>query len=284
MVHDQPQSPRAAINSWLSNTHLISQPQKCPDKPKHRDDNDFSRRRSNDESNEPHQRHKSTRKKHTPSSKNKRHAKHGKGRDRSSSHHDISQSYKLPSLHEPKRHMRTEVEELPLAERLGLHAPFRNLDIRYGDEDIDASDLGQARKKRQRRSSSSSALEYAPASHSSIDIDSDGIHGEVPSQVESSRVGTDKQQTVHSKVVASSSPVRPEQLYERRPRRKTRKDRYELKESSGRERKNQSKKEGTEERNPKRRKRKEKSGATLLQTFSAGNVASDRLTVRLSHW
>ena len=69
-------------------------------------------------------------------------------------------------------------------------------------------------------------------------------------------------------------------LYERRPRHKTRKDRYEPKQSraAGIE---VERKHDHEELAPrgKKRKRKEKSGAAVMQNFEAQNISQDRVTV-----
>ena len=74
------------------------------------------------------------------------------------------------------------------------------------------------------------------------------------------------------------SPEKPAKTYERRSRHKTREDRYEVKqgkthkEENKQELKKKNKKQG-------KRKRKEKSGAALMSSFSAKNIARDRLTV-----
>ena len=72
----------------------------------------------------------------------------------------------------------------------------------------------------------------------------------------------------------------PQRTFERRPRHKTREDRYDLKQT----------KEYRNSRNDKKRKKKEfpgkhirsgKTGIALLHNFVAGNVASDRITMRM---
>ena len=73
-------------------------------------------------------------------------------------------------------------------------------------------------------------------------------------------------------------PEKPAESYERRPRRKTREDRYELKDGN-RDKKKVGKKD-SQEKKQKKHKRREKSGAALMHSFTAQNVSHDRLTVR----
>lgn len=75
-------------------------------------------------------------------------------------------------------------------------------------------------------------------------------------------------------------PEKPAESYERRPRRKTREDRYELKDGT-RDKKKVAKKD-SQEKKQKKHKRREKSGAALMHSFTAQNVSHDRLTVRWS--
>ena len=73
-------------------------------------------------------------------------------------------------------------------------------------------------------------------------------------------------------------PEKPAGSYERRPRHKTREDRYELKDGT-RDKKKVAKKD-SQEKKQKKHKRREKSGAALMHSFTAQNVSHDRLTVR----
>jgi len=84
--------------------------------------------------------------------------------------------------------------------------------------------------------------------------------------------------------ISSSSSVeiskKPAKTYERRPRRKTREDRYEPKVSKKNEGKSQ--KDG---KRSSKRKRMHKSGARLVYDHDAKNVSKNRLTVSLiSYW
>ena len=73
----------------------------------------------------------------------------------------------------------------------------------------------------------------------------------------------------------------PAQRYERRPRHKTKADKYEIKQDGNKSTKKREKKEKktSASKRDKRPKRKERSGDALVHTFSAPNVAQDRLTV-----
>lgn len=73
-------------------------------------------------------------------------------------------------------------------------------------------------------------------------------------------------------------PDKPAESYERRPRHKTREDRYELKDGP-REKRTVADKDGWEKKR-KKHKRREKSGGALMHNFTAHNVVHDRLTVR----
>lgn len=67
--------------------------------------------------------------------------------------------------------------------------------------------------------------------------------------------------------------------YERKPRRKTREDRYELKRSKPKKKTREDQKENAA-RKKAIRNRKLKTGTTLMHEFVAQNVMHDRLTVR----
>ncbi|KAL8776578.1 MAG: hypothetical protein Q9213_008214 [Squamulea squamosa] len=75
------------------------------------------------------------------------------------------------------------------------------------------------------------------------------------------------------------SPDKAAKTYEKRPRRKTREDRYELKKDKKHDQTNEGRAKAHDKRK-KKRKGVEKSGAALMQKFSAKNVETDRLTLR----
>ena len=88
--------------------------------------------------------------------------------------------------------------------------------------------------------------------------------------------------TSHSEILETTAkpdpPMKNPRTYEKKPRHKTREDRYELK-------RNRMKKPSTkaaETTSRSKNKRKERSGAALSHSFTAKNVEPDRLTVRIS--
>ena len=182
--------------------------------------------------------------------------------------------------------MRYDGHEGGLAERLGLHAPFRT----FGDGDRDLvydNDAAHHKPKWRRTVSSSSLLEPA-------EVDVEPGLDQVPDDSFSKPEARSKNHEIHGRGFSPSGagsnssdpPVEvttlPEELpkpYKRRSRHKTRADRYDLKENAKRSAKKQKKDNANQK--GKKRKRKEKSGNTLMHDFTASNVAQDRLTVSL---
>ena len=170
-----------------------------------------------------------------------------------------------------------------LAERLGLHAPFRTLRDRSDDSVPEVQSRPQ--KRRRCRSSTSSYLEPAAAEPFSENDHARSRHSTILRTVDTRPALGDEDN--NSSPPASKHSVMllppPEELstsYRKRPRHKTRKDRYELKESSRHaEKTKHDTKKNRKEKKPKRPKRREKSGAALMHGFTAQNVVHDRLTV-----
>ena len=82
-------------------------------------------------------------------------------------------------------------------------------------------------------------------------------------------------------VSTSVSAVTSTGLYKRKPRKKTRVDRYDPKPRKSKRRRQTKREDREETRNRKKSRRsKEKHGSGVIQAFRAKNVASDRLTVR----
>ena len=169
------------------------------------------------------------------------------------------------------------------AESLGLHPPFRTFSLQSEDTLLHQEDPLRTRKRKRKASSTISYLEPALVdeltdaenakwkSHERAGTrrlpPSDG-DGELRSLC--GLLGRPDQTTV--------LPEKPAESYERRPRHKTREDRYELKDGT-REKKKVANKE-SQEKKQKKHKRREKSGGALMHNFTAQNVAHDRLTVR----
>ena len=168
-----------------------------------------------------------------------------------------------------------------LASRLGLQAPFRLLGVEGHPQDLQRH--GRHRMKKQRISVSSGTTYLQPATAAvNTDPESDNRNR---SRQHRSRGGVynveDNDLTISTIPSSSSSvtecvPKKPAKTYERRPRHKTRDDRYGKKQVEKLEKaraKKAEKKDG-------KRKRKASSGAALAHEFRAKNVTQDRLTVR----
>ena len=172
---------------------------------------------------------------------------------------------------------------MSLAERLNLHAPFRSFGDGNGFKDLDSSRLDHARKRRRSPSSASSLLE--PAAFP-VELVTDKVDRKVFSKRKSGdRHDDNSSQTTSEHSQSSndtSSPQKPAKTYERRPRYKTKEDRYELKQSTVLAQRKKTKKDKKEAEAKKYKKSKvhRKSGAALVHDFAAQNVAQDRLTVR----
>ena len=169
-------------------------------------------------------------------------------------------------------YIRPEIRcEKNLAEKLGLHAPFRTFADRSAELPL------SQRKRRRSTSSSSSYLERGSFDAEHIRRENSPL-GEGPRQQSYRQKRTDRQLSTETGNATLSPRQKPSKAYERRPRHKTREDRYELKHDKKGATSKQVEKKNVQKR--KKRTRKEKSGAALLHSFAAPNVASERLTVR----
>lgn len=286
MSADQRESPRAAIRSWLHRTDIGPEP------------------RPANSSTEPHER----RRKRSPRLEavlsieeqplETAHLKHDKDRSRPGLHEERGHESRRITRDSPPNSRRVQSQTLPkqalepkpgdpgFAEHLGLHAPFRNFNAHSDDLDADFDGTRHPKKRRRRESSISSYLE--PAEIDVLTDDGRALHAP-NSEMEAAEKQTRRYEfdsaascaPSKSSSVAKTTPMVPSGSYEKRPRRKTREDRYELKETTGHKRKRSAKKDRKdgEEGKKKRKKHKEKSGAALMHSFTAHNVAHDRLTV-----
>ena len=165
-----------------------------------------------------------------------------------------------------------------LAERLGLHTPFRQMEAVQIAEDTALSLDADRRHKRRRTSSEPSYLEpvITKRSHKPREYSKEKHQKRHRSIMrhkdDSDAIEVYSDTDVFSASVASSL-VRPSRTYMRRPRHKTKDDKYNVHQEKMNRR--QKEKEGTRTKH----RHREKSGTELLQNFSANNVAQDRLTV-----
>ncbi|KAL8950537.1 MAG: hypothetical protein Q9222_003426 [Ikaeria aurantiellina] len=178
---------------------------------------------------------------------------------------------------------RSSVERVPdigsnLAAQLNLHTPFRSFATRGADAQIGLPHEFRQRKRRRIGSSTSSYLEPAFGVDESGKIPGDpkGPKNSRRLRQSDNRSASNPTSSLNSTIV---SPKKPAKSYEKRSRHKTKEDRYELKQDKRRAKARTD--EGKGQAKPKKKKRKgqERSGAALMQNFSARNVEPERLTV-----
>lgn len=275
------QSPRTAIRKWLQLTDNTSAAKPADALPEQQNIEQTSRHHP--------RRHRRTR--HTAETEDQQdedagreHRRHSKSGSRQK--HVTDETLFLNSRQaQPRKYSKENAvinpDGLGLAERMGLHAPFRTFKD-HSDDNIHEAQIGP-RKRRCNRSSTSSYLEPAAAN----DL-SDNGHDR-PNHTTKLRTitgpslnnrGRNNSPTASHDSEMLPSPKKLLNSYERRPRHKTRPDRYELKEN-GRQRKDtkQDAKKYPEKKKRKKHQRKEKTGAALMHDFAAQNVAHGRLTV-----
>ncbi|MCJ1468972.1 hypothetical protein MMC07_007603 [Pseudocyphellaria aurata] len=189
----------------------------------------------------------------------------------------------METEHSRGENLRPCDENLPQV--LGLYAPFRSFGREKTDMDMNQDPARSSRKRKRKISSISSYLEPATfVVHPEVG-DDDGDHTKAPGlhvldadlDGSASRSFDD---SPHSLAIKSISREKVNKVYERRPRHKTRESRYEV--NQVKEAKKRKKKDENMPKKDRKRKRKckEKSGATLMHNFTAQNVAHNRLTLR----
>ena len=281
----EPESPRTAIRKWLQGTgtdskstakpaEALSEQQKIEHNSRHHS-KPHRRTKYQSETEGPHD--------EEAGRKRQRYGKEGNRQEKIPDKALSSNPLQAQSQKHSKAIVAVSPDDRGLAERLGLHAPFRILRDRSDDSNPEVQ--SRPRKRRRSRSSTSSYLEPATANPFSDNDHARSSHSTILRTMGTRPAlgGEDN----HSLPTPSKDSVMlqppPEKLslsYRKRPRHKTRKDRYELKESSRhKEKTKQDTKENRKEKKPKKPKRKEKSGAALMHGFAAQNVVHDRLTV-----
>ena len=283
MSDDERQSPRTAIRTWLHDTDSKSNAKPT----------DATRERQNNMRGSKHhsgRRHKTKypskirdRQFVHPVPKHQRHSKSGIQHEGATDEDFLVQPVHVQSQQRSGENTTANSNSLGLAERLGLQAPFRTFRV-HSDDDIPDIQT-RSRKRRRSRSSTTSYLEPAAANDLSDNDYDPSHHATIPRSA--NRRPAPGNGRKHSSPTSSQgsgmilpSPEKLLKSYERRPRRKTRLDRYEIKGDNGHsEKTRQSAKKDREEKKHKKHKRKEKSGAALMHDFAAKNVTNDRLTV-----
>ena len=275
------QSPRTAIRNWLQITDVKSTTRPADPSPEQQNVERTSRHHS--------RRNHTTR---CPSKTRDQHddevgRKHQRRKNSGSQH--VADKVLLVNAHQARSQIHSRENAavssngLGLAERLGLHAPFRTFKDHSDNDILDFQ--RQSRKRRRSRSSTSSYLEPAAANDFSENDRERPCHSTIlrtasPRPTLSDRDKSKSPTTSQGSKTMLPPPEKLPKSYERRPRHKTRQDRYELKDNNRDDEKtNQTTKKARREKRQKKHKRKEKSGAALMLDFTAQNVAHDRLTV-----
>ena len=272
MARDEQISPRAAIRSWLQDTATGPGFARHAEKAKQPDPRNARRRSQRLIAGDPKR------------SRSPQASSHPQ-RDGSKLDDGLERKAELPRISSMTTHQIIGSEGPNLAERLGLHAPFRRFkDHTGGDELGDSQSLHRIQKRRHRQSSADSYLELANTEGSTKhDCDvvrtKEVIENEKKSQKHADVSAKLPSEPSTESVTKVPCPERRTKAYERKRRHKTRVDHYDLKEDGGTRRKRTSAEKNGSERKRKPRKRKEKSGAALLHDFTAQNVSQDRLTV-----
>lgn len=167
--------------------------------------------------------------------------------------------------------------------RLGLQAPFRLLGDEDCSRDLQRHDRHHTKKRRISISSDTTYLQPATAP-GKAESESDNRNSSRRHHPGLCLINIDDNDSASSTISSSSYsvtdylPKKPAKTYERRPRHKTRGDRYEKKQKKERAKAKAKNAAKTGEK----RKRKAKPGVIPTHNFMAKNVTQDRLTVRYS--
>ena len=281
MSDGERESPRAAIRSWLNNTSGIPVP--AASNAQYQQPNHAGKRK-----------HHSKRRDHASdyhlrSSKQERaglRPRHAVHDDATRHQKAISAETRPPKLGRSNTKktehdvLRSRPNESRLADHLRLHPPFCDFKDQNKNQDVDP--IGGKRQRKRERSSSSqiSYLETASAADAAdINNRDRPLYREKQRQTSKGDGFPSSPVTSQRSDNVPGSGKKSSKLYERRPRHKTRADRYELKKSSKHNAEVRVDKQGRIKEKRKNRKRKDKSGAALMHDFSAQNVWQDRLTV-----
>ena len=277
------QSPRTAIRSWLQHTNSKSTAERAGAFSEQQRFDHRSKHRS--------RRHRRTR---YPSETNNRHdeeagrdlqkqSESGKRQKRFTNRELLVNSDQGRPQIPSKDTIAVNSNGLGLAERLGLHAPFRTF---KEQSEVDSLDIQvRSHKYKPSRSSTSSYLEPAAANDLSENDHDRPSHATILKMASTGLALGNRSNNISPTASQGSEIMLPPphkhlKSYERRPRHKTHQDRYELKDSNRDSKKTkQVAKKDRREQKQKKHKRKEKSGAALMNDFAAQNVAHDRITV-----
>ncbi|KAL2041314.1 hypothetical protein N7G274_005696 [Stereocaulon virgatum] len=275
------QSPRAAIQSWLNKTKSDSTavPNRADEEPHGQSLNPSHRSRREKQGTRPSIAN-TCHDEHRIGSKCRRDGEVHEAPKRNTYSSILLESY---GGEHARYRSRLQPNHSNFAEALGLHAPFRNFRDRDDDPHVKANDPALQRKRRRKASSTTSYL--APAAPEGFADGEDGQqrpdyrlepNKQTPCEIDDSCSSRRSQRITPVRI----SLERPIRSYERRPRYKTREDRYDLKEAASGKRKIARVDGDRKKKKQKKHRRREKSGATLMHDFTAQNVTHDRLTLQ----
>ncbi|KAL8876586.1 MAG: hypothetical protein Q9198_005246, partial [Flavoplaca austrocitrina] len=165
-----------------------------------------------------------------------------------------------------------------VAEQLGLHAPFRSFASRIADPGAETRPENQLRKRKRESSSPASLLEPAVYPNVCKEPDQDYKDAE-PGKSQNQHQFNHIELSSGAPSAIINSPEKPAKSYERRSRHKTREDHYELRKDI-KISKTKDPRSKARDRPKKKRKGVQKCGAALMQNFSAGNIETDRITLK----
>lgn len=152
----------------------------------------------------------------------------------------------------------------------------------FGQED----DFGRRKSKRKRNSSTDSSLLEAPVRTKAQPLISKAYHDSPENPQKAAQVDEKRKFEPVEKDVGSvsSEENRPEEIFEKRARHKTKEDRYEPKKKRQKSEKPSEKKRPSTkpEKKSDRRKAARKAGEDLIRNFSSKNIGQERLTVSSS--
>ena len=280
MVYEMRESPRAVIRTWLQQTN---------DRSRRLESNHIESELSVHRSQEARRHNTRANREITSQNRIRGHPKRvATAETRQPLQQAPDKTFPLrPHRDQPQEQIAKTLQPRPgdpgFAESLGLHPPFRTFRVRSEDDLLHHEDPVRMRKRKRKASSTISDLEPAV-----VDELTNAENGKWTSL---EREGT--RRLPLSDDDGGLKPLsgflwrpdqttalseKPAESFERRPRHKTREDRYELKDGTREKRKVANK--DSQQRKQKKHRRREKSGGALIHNFTAQNVAHDRLTVR----
>jgi hypothetical protein len=160
------------------------------------------------------------------------------------------------------------------------HLPFGNFTHpQFGLEEND----GRRKPKRRHNSSSDSSLLEAPVRPKSRSLLVKEVNNKSPETPQQGQKHHKKRKAEPAELdisSLSSLPSTPKETFDKRPRHKTKEDRYEPKKKHAKSEKTAEKKRSKLEKKGDRKNAAKKAGEDLIRNFTSKNIGQERLTVR----